>query len=91
MNLYEFWAKTDRARPQIANRAKAQRGDGTASKYLSDAQPKELLQYVEDKGDLAGRKSAARAIIGELTVAFLVDNPPMRGTKGERPGKEVFL
>lgn len=64
MNLYEFWAKTGTARPRIANRVKAQRGDGTVSKYLSDAQLKALLQYVKDKGGPGGRMSAARVIIG---------------------------
>lgn len=57
----------------MAIRSKSQRSKPAPGKYLSEAQLKKLLRYVENKANLARRNGATRAIIDELIIQLLVN------------------
>lgn len=59
---------------KMTKRAKIQRSEQVLSgKYLSDVQLKKLLQYINNKADLARQRGATRAIIDEVIILLLVD------------------
>jgi site-specific recombinase XerD len=59
---------------KMVKRKRAKNRGGLApDKYLSDAQLKQLRQYVKDKADLARMRGGSRGVIDELIVELLAN------------------